>query len=183
MKIQQKISKSQTLLDRIAKRDVTSLDQLVHDQVLLELFSWHTKRAPAARIKDTLAVLVRQGSLSQGMIDGQKLYKITSKGRHSLAKAAMRKALITNERWTGRWYFVTYQIPEGQKVARNQFLIELKRLGFRRYSSALWIHPYDLSVSVKKIAHHLGVEKHIDILRADTISQAAIWKRRFNLAK
>jgi DNA-binding transcriptional regulator PaaX len=56
-----------------------------------------------------------------------------------------------------------------------------KRIGFLRYGPALWVYPYDISSSVKKIAHHLGVEKYVDVLRADSIGQLASWKRRFKL--
>ncbi len=77
MKPRQTVTKSHALLERIAKRDVISEEQILSDQALLELFSWHTKRAPRARIKDTLAVLVRQGTISQGTIDGQRLYTIS----------------------------------------------------------------------------------------------------------
>ena len=182
MKPRQTVTKSHALLERIAKRDVISEEQLLSDQALLELFSWHTKRAPRARIKDTLAVLVRQGTISQGTIDGQRLYKITSKGRTGLNVVAVRaQNPVTTTTWNGRWFFVTYQIPETHKSARNQLLIELKRIGFLRYGPALWVYPYDISSSVKKIAHHLGVEKYVDVLRADSIGQLASWKRRFKL--
>ncbi len=182
MKPRQTVTKSHALLERIAKRDVISEEQLLSDHALLELFSWHTKRAPRARIKDTLAVLVRQGAISQGTIDGQRLYKITNKGRAALNVAAIRIQPPTKPAsWNGRWWFVTYQIPETQKTARNQLLIELKRIGFLRYGPALWVYPYDINASVKKIAHHLAVDKYVDVLRADSIGQLATWKRRFRL--
>jgi hypothetical protein len=131
MKPRQTVTKSHALLERIAKRDVISEEQILSDQALLELFSWHTKRAPRARIKDTLAVLVRQGTISQGTIDGQRLYKITSKGRAGLDVVAVRaQNPVTPTTWNGRWFFVTYQIPETHKSARNQLLIELKPSNF-----------------------------------------------------
>lgn len=183
MQVRQTVTKSHALLEKIAKRDVISEDQLITDTALLELFSWQTTRSPRARIKDTLTVLVRQGAISQGTIDGQRLYKLTSKGRSTLSVAAVRGEQPPRPvQWNGRWFFVTYQIPEPHKVARNQLLIELKRIGFLRYGPALWVYPYDASNVVKKIAHHLAVDKYVDVLRADTIGQTATWKRRFKLS-
>lgn len=184
MNTRQPITKSNALLAFVAKHGVTPEASIIKDKPLLELFSWHTSRAPKARIKDTLAILVRQGALSQGQIDTEKIYKITSRGQSSLTKAQLRKSITVSsaqQAWNGRWMFVTYQIPESHKIARNQFLIELKRIGFLRYGSALWIYPFDVSVEIKKIAHHLNIDGHIDILRADSISSPALWKRKFHL--
>jgi DNA-binding transcriptional regulator PaaX len=185
MTTMKKISKSQELLKKVAQKGVATEASLLEDKALLELFSWNTTRAPRARMKDTLAILTRQGSLTQGRIDTEKLYKITSRGLALLKRGEIHKStntpLHTPSSWNKRWLFVTYQIPETHKIARNQFLIELKRLGFLRFSSALWIYPYDISVQIKKITTHLSIEKYVDILRADSISQPTIWKRRFKL--
>lgn len=180
-----KISKSQELLKKIAQKGLATETSLLEDSALLELFSWNTSRSPRARIKDTLAILSRQGSLTQGRIDTEKLYKITSRGDDLLKRGELHKpsalTIYSSKSWNKRWLFVTYQIPESHKIARNQFLIELKRLGFLRFSSALWIFPYDISVQVRKIARHLDIDSCVDILRADSISQPAIWKKRFKL--
>lgn len=180
-----KISKSQELLKKVAQRGVATEASLLEDKALLELFSWNTARAPRARIKDTLAILSRQGALTQGRIDTEKLYKITNRGTALLKRGELRKpatlSIHSPKNWNKRWLFVTYQIPESHKIARNQFLIELKRLGFLRFSSALWIFPYDISTQIRKIAQHLQIESHVDILRADSISQPTLWKKRFKL--
>lgn len=180
-----KISKSQELLKKIAQKGVATEDYLLEDKALLELFSWNTSRSPRARIKDTLAILSRQGSITQGRIDTERLYKITVRGTNQLKRSTLHQpdiiALHSPVSWNKRWLFVTYQMPDSHKVQRNQFLIELKRIGFQRFSSALWIFPYDVSTQVRKIATHLDINSYIDILRADSISQTTLWKRRFNL--
>lgn len=180
-----KISKSQELLKKIAQKGVATEDYLLEDKALLELFSWNTSRSPRARIKDTLAILSRQGSITQGRIDTERLYKITVRGTNQLKRSTLHQpdiiALHSPVSWNKRWLFVTYQMPDSHKVQRNQFLIELKRIGFQRFSSALWIFPYDVSTQVHKIATHLDINSYIDILRADSISQTTLWKRRFNL--
>ncbi|MBP9827115.1 hypothetical protein KBC99_01395 [Candidatus Saccharibacteria bacterium] len=183
MNNRQTINKSKALLEQISRRDVTSESALLTDKALLELFSWGTDRPPRARLKDTLAVLVRQGNLTLGTIGGEKLYKISSKGRQSLILTHLRASITTSpaSQWRERWYFVTYQIPDSNKVARNQFLTELKRIGFLRYGTALWIYPHDVSVQIKKIAAHLHIDPYIDILRADTIAQPTRWKKKFKL--
>lgn len=180
-----KLSKSNELLKKIAQKGVITESSLLEDASLMELFGWNTNRSPRARIKDTLAILSRQGSLVQGRIDTERVYKITSRGKSQIERFSLRRlpltAEVTHANWNGRWFFVTYQIPESHKISRNQFLIELKRLGFLRFSSALWIYPYDVSPQIRKIARHLDITKYIDVLRADTISQPVVWKHRFKL--
>lgn len=180
-----KVSKSNELLKKVAQKSVATESSILEDKSLLELFGWNTARSPRARLKDTLAILSRQGSLTQGRIDTERLYKITSRGKAQLDRSILRKPVHPTDQnastWNGRWFFVTYQIPESHKISRNQFLIELKRIGFLRFSSALWIYPYDVSSQIRKIASHLDIDRHIDVLRADSISQPTVWKRRFKL--
>lgn len=183
MTTRQPLRKSTALLEKIAKQDVSPESGLLTDAGLLELFSWGTARPPRARLKDTLAVLVRQGQLNQGLMDGERLYRVTAKGREAIVTAHFRTtAPIRPASWNQRWHLVSYQIPDSHKAARNQFLIELKRLGFKRFGSALWIYPYDSTITLKKIAHHLKIELFIVVIRADTISQPAKWKRAFSLS-
>lgn len=183
MTTRQPLRKSTALLEKIAKHDVSPESGLLADAGLLELFSWGTTRPPRARLKDTLAVLVRQGQLNQGLMDGERLFRVTAKGHEAIAAAHYRTSIPTKPaRWNHRWHLVTYQIPDSHKAARNQFLIELKRLGFKRFNPALWIYPYDCTMTLKKIAHHLKIEPYIEIIRADTISQTAKWKKAFSLS-
>lgn len=181
MNIQQP-NKSHTLLAKIGTSDVTTESQLLKDRGLLELFSWGSDRAPRARIKDTLALLVKQGDITLGSIENEKIYRLTSSGKQKLQLSHFRMTASRHPaNWNQRWHFVTYQIPESKKIARNQFIIELKRIGFKRYAPALWIYPYDTSKAVQQIAHYYKVAQYIDFLRADTISRPATWRKSFNI--
>ncbi|MCC7543181.1 hypothetical protein IT415_00515 [bacterium] len=181
MKIKQP-NKSHTLLAKIGNSDVTTESQLLKDRGLLELFSWGSDRAPRARIKDTLALLVKQGDITLGSIESERIYRLTVAGKQKLQLSHYRIAAAKRPAtWNQRWHFVTYQIPESKKIARNQFIIELKRIGFRRYAPALWIYPYDTSRAVHQIANYYKVAQYIDFLRADTISKPSTWRRHFGL--
>ena len=175
-------NKSHTLLAKIGMRDVTPESQLLKDRGLLELFSWGSDRAPRARIKDTLALLVKQKDITLGSIDGERIYRLSSSGKLKLQLSQYRIAASKRPtHWNQRWHFVTYQIPESKKVARNQFIIEIKRIGFRRYSPALWIYPHDVSRAVQQIAEFYQVAQYVDFLRADTVSKPAIWRKHFKI--
>ena len=181
MKIQQP-NKSHTLLAKIGSSDVTTESQLLKDRGLLELFSWGSDRAPRARIKDTLALLVKQGDITLGSIESERIYRLTAAGKQKLQLSHYRIAATKHPAtWNQRWHFVTYQIPESKKIARNQFIIELKRIGFRRYAPALWIYPYDVSRAVQQIADFYHVAQYIDFLRADTIPKSPPCRKNSSL--
>lgn len=177
----QRLNKTSTLLGKIAAKDITAEAALLQDKGLLELFSWHTDRSPRARLKDTLAQLASQGLVHVGSLGDERLYSVTPKGHARLGLQSIRTQVVTPTVWRQRWHFVSYQIPNDKKVARNQFLIELKRLGFQRFGPALWVSPHDFSPAVKKLAEHLQVAQFVDFLRADSISDQKAWQRRFKL--
>lgn len=182
MKIMHTTSKTVSILKKISTQDVVSETKLLSDPGLQELFSWHTSRPARARMKDTLAILVRQGDITSAVLGDNKIYQITQAGQDKIDRPLSPPIAEQNPKaWNQRWYFVTYQIPDEHKVARNQLLIYLRKLGAQRYASALWIFPYDISTQVKKMATHYKVAQCIDFLRADTISQDQAWRKRFNL--
>ncbi len=178
----QNISKTTALLAKIGQHDIIREEKLLSDPGLQELFSWHTSRAPRARLKDTLAVLLKQGDITQGSLGNAKILQITEIGRAKLHRptlAAIEKPKPSA--WNQRWYFITYQIPDSHKSARNQLIIQLHKLGAKRFSAALWICPYDIGSEVKKIATYYKVAQYIDYLRADSITQASRWRKQFKL--
>ena len=110
MKVQQP-NKSHTLLAKIGNSDVTTESQLLKDRGLLELFSWGSDRAPRARIKDTLALLVKQGDITLGSIESERIYRLTAAGKQKLQLSHFRIAAAKRPAtWNQRWHFVTYQI-------------------------------------------------------------------------
>lgn len=182
MKHMQTTSKTVSLLKKISTQDVVTENKLLDDPGLQELFSWHTKRPARARLKDTLAILVRQGDISSAELGNKKIYQITEAGQQKLSRPPLSPLVHhTAHNWNQRWYFITYQIPDSHKSARNQLIIYLRKLGAQRYASALWITPYDMTSEVKKMATHYEVAQFIDFLRADTISQDRAWRKRFGL--
>ena len=183
MNILHKPNKSLALLQKISAHDLVQETKLLSDPGLNELFSWHTKRSARARLKDTLAVLVKQADLTIGQLGNNKIYQITDKGRQKIARLSMLRVNPVSRPsvWNRRWYLVAYHIPDQNKSSRNQFIAGLKILGFKRYAPALWINPYDLVTDVNKIAKHYQVAQYISHVRADTISHASQWQKTFSV--
>ncbi len=181
MKPMHKLNKTTALLRKISTKDISSESSILSDPGLLELFSWHTSRAPKARIKDTLRLLVKDQLISQGSLNNEALFSITPAGKERLTRSDIKSSVTLPDRWSNRWHFVTYQIPAQQKVARNAFILELKRIGFLRYGPALWIFPHDLTPHLKKFAAQESLSDHIEYIRADSITNQKKWQKQFKL--
>lgn len=181
MKPMQSLNKTTALLGKIAAKDIIPESSILSDPGLLELFSWHTSRSPKARIKDTLRLLVKSELISKGTLNNQSLYSITPTGKDRLSRSEIKSTLVLPSRWGHRWHFVTFQIPAEQKVARNNLIIELKRIGFLRYGPALWIFPHDVTAHIKKLAIQLNLTDSIEYIRADSITNQKKWQKHFKL--
>lgn len=181
----QKINKSAEILNYIGKKRVISLGELAKARELLNLYSSPHSAPNLARrrIIDTIAILARQGFISVGTIDDEKIYKLNLKGKHHLENYLIIKHGIPRPvRWDGQWHLVTFDIPESKKIARNNLIIHLKNQGLTNYAKGLWLYPYDPSNFIRGVAKQLGIEKHVKLITAVAIDDEKRLRKYFGLA-
>ena len=173
-----RINKSAEVLKVIAGKRVIVEDELTTARSLLSLFGANGRR----RIIDTAALLTKQGFISVGTIEHEKLYKVTDKGlRHLDLYLLGKKGIPKNRDWNGHWYIVTFEIPDSQKVTRNYLVAQLKLQGFESYAKGLWIYPYDPTEYVKGLKKLLGLQKEIKLITAVSLDGEPALKQQFNL--
>lgn len=177
----QQTPKSAQILALIAKRDLVRQSKIIAEPSLVTAFSTTTTTTPARRITDTLSLLTKQGYISVGIVDNQKVYSITHKGRTKLDRAISVSQVVTSDRWDGRYYFITFDIPEEQKVARNQIIIDLKNAEFINYSKGLWLSPYNPTKYVEAIRKRYNLGQKIRLIVASHLEDEAKIKRHFKL--
>lgn len=181
----QKINKSAEILAYISKKRVIGLSDLAGARELLNLYS-STEAAPGLarrRIIDTVALLARQGFISVGTIDGEKIYKLNLKGkRHLESYLIVKQGITKTARWDGKWHLVTFDIPEPKKIARNNLIIHLKNQGLVNYTKGLWLTPYSPTSFVRGLTKQLGIEKQVKLITATTIDDEKRWRKHFGLA-
>lgn len=177
-----KINKSAQILQIISKKQVVSLKYLVKQPQLLELFASDKPSGAKRRIIDTCALLSRQGYISVGVLDDEKIYKLTLKGVNHLNQVALLEIpLITSQKWNGRWYMIAFDIPESKKAVRNQLLLLLKRYHFSQYSKGLWILPYNPLELIQKIKQQYNLKKEVKLIIASHIDNESRYIRLYNL--
>lgn len=82
---------------------------------------------------------------------GQRL-TVTAEGRRRLDGLLPR--IAWHRRWSGKWYLVSFDIPERRRVQRNALRATLQRLRFGKLHASLWISPWDFLGDVQRDAHH-----------------------------
>jgi len=174
-------NKSAQILQYIAKKNIISLRDLTQVKSLLELFATTKSTTATRRITDTCALLARQGYTSVGMVDNEKVYKITHKGSAHLKQVEVLEVSIDKRRWNGRWYLIAFDIEEGKKTSRNQLILVLKRYGFLPYSKGLWVYPYNPAELIAKIKTNYDLEKQIKLIIADYIDNENTIKKLFRI--
>jgi len=142
-----------------------------------------SKRAtPRRRIIDTVSLLARQGYVSVGLLDNEKVFKITEKGKDRLkAHMVSEEGINIPERWDGRWYLITFDIPETKKVVRNQLILTLKRHGFVNYAKGLWLIPYNPSRMVASLRKQLKLKTELKLIIAQSIDFESKYRKHWDI--
>ncbi len=177
----QNLTKSAQILAFIAKKDLLRHSKLVTEPSLVIIFSDSKTTTPGRRITDTLALLAKQGYISVGTLDSQKVYTITQKGLSKLQRQQTRASIVDTKRWDGRYYFITFEIPEDQKVVRNQIILDLKNANFYNYSNGLWLSPYNPIKYIETTRLQYGLGQKIRLIVASHLEDEAKIKRHFKL--
>lgn len=168
------------ILSAIDKAGISRVKKLISSESLQGLFT--SSKYPEARITDSVRLMSRQGFVSLGQLDNDKIVKITKKGQAKLAYYRLiTDSFSPTETWDGRWHLVTFDIPESHKVARNKLILLLKDCGFISYSKGVWITPYDRRQFIKKIGIHLGISVYLRHIVAEQIDKTSLYKKRFGL--
>jgi len=177
----QNLTKSAQILAFIAKKDLLRQNKIITEPSLISVFSDSKTTTPSRRITDTLALLAKQGYLSVGILDNQKVYTITQKGLGKLQREQTRSSLPGTGRWDGRYYLVTFDIPESQKVIRNQIILDLKNAQFYNYSKGLWLSPYNPIKYIETTRSRYNLGQNIRLIVASHLEDETKIKRHFHL--
>lgn len=60
--------------------------------------------------------------------------------------------------WDGKWYIITFDIPEAYRIKRNAFREKLKKLGFGRLQNSVWISPLNCIANVESLVKFRKME-------------------------
>lgn len=176
-----KTNKTAQILRYISRKKFCSLADLTQKDSLLALFANTRSTTPKRRIIDACSILAKKGYISVGVVDNDKIFKITEKGLRHLKRAAVLEAKIESPVWDGRWYIVTFDIPESSKNIRNQIILCLKRHGFYNYTKGLWLYPHNPAKLLSELRDQYNLKAELMLIVAMHVDSESKLKKHFKL--
>ena len=74
-----------------------------------------------------------------------------------------------NRKWTGRWYVLTYDIPEIRRSYRNHFRAFLKRLRLGRLHRSVMVTPVDIRAEFDDLVQGAGAGDYAVLFESRTV--------------
>jgi len=121
------------------------------------------------------------GRLQKQKVIGQDL-RLTPRGQHKLIQVKIKSLKIEPTEWDGLWRLVAFDIPEKHKVARETLRDLLKRLGFIKLQSSLWLSPFDARDPIEFARNFYQIKPYVLYLETDEIENELRWRTRFKLS-
>jgi phenylacetic acid degradation operon negative regulatory protein len=118
-------------------------------------------------VRSTLSRMSRKGWLKSSRSGRHSYYAQTSRLLALLEEGAQRIFYPRHDPWEGRWYLLTYSIPESKRALRRNLRKRLLWLGFGALHQATWISPRDLRPEVRKIVDSLNIHAYVELFTAE----------------
>lgn len=112
--------------------------------------------------QSALKRLEDRGEIERTERGDRALFQITQRGKEKINSSDF-SLKRKSRNWDGRWYLVSFDIPETQKTSRNLLRKRLLMLGLGKLQRSLWVSPYNYAQEVKKIVNHYHLEKYVEV--------------------
>jgi phenylacetic acid degradation operon negative regulatory protein len=118
-------------------------------------------------VRSTLSRMSQKGWLESRKVGRYSFYSQTPKLLKLLEEGATRIFQPRCDPWDGRWYLLTYSIPESKRHLRRRLRKRLLWLGFGTLNQATCISPRDLRAEVEQAVDTLRVRPYVDFFTAE----------------
>ncbi|MBI2327977.1 CRISPR-associated endonuclease Cas2 [Candidatus Curtissbacteria bacterium] len=114
--------------------------------------------------------------------DGKITITFTDKGKQKALTYYIDQIEIKRPKnWDGFWRVVTFDIPEGNKKARNIFRENLKTLGFYALQKSVFVHAFPCKDEIDFLKHNFGVASHVAFIIAKSIDNQNLLRNYFRV--
>lgn len=120
-------------------------------------------------VRSALSRMCKKGWLRADKAGINSYYSLTSKGEKLLTEGRERifEFQKTAEDWDGRWFILTYSIPEEKRDLRERLRKQMSWLGYGPLSYGTWVSPRGYLREVEEIVENLGVRKYVEVFSAN----------------
>lgn len=147
------------------------------DKPLRKYFKHLDEKSRNREYRQVIAYLRKQRLITDSYEHGLQL---TEKARKRLNRADIETLGIAKPKiWDKHWRMVIYDIPESQKIARNQFAFKLRQLGFEQLQRSVWVHPFPCEREIEVVASRYNIDRYVTYFQTSHINNEQALKARF----
>lgn len=112
---------------------------------------------------------------------GKKI-KLTPKGQAEIIKYKI-KLKTEKPKWNGKWFGISWDVPEISRKDRDYLRNQLRWLGFKELQKSLWVFPFDIENEVKELSklYKENLAGDIRFLIIEKVKKDSDLKKYFNL--
>jgi len=114
------------------------------------------------RFRGALRNIQKKGWISENL-------DVTSKGQKRLK--SILPQYFEEKKWDGKWYIVSYDVPENKRWLRKVLRNTLQELKFGPLHKSLWISPYNFLGDVEKIINQYNLETYVLLAISDRLGR------------
>lgn len=104
----------------------------------------------------------------KGWID--KNLQITAEGQKRL-NSILPQHFKKKKEWTGKWYIVSYDIPESKRYVRNILRNKLEKLGFAQLHKSVWVSPNNFLGDIEEIIEQYNLSSFVILAVSDRLGR------------
>lgn len=105
--------------------------------------------------------LRKQGFLTVEQKGHRYAVSLTKKGREKAGWIQLNDLAVKKQKtWSQKWYFLLFDIPQGNRWKRDVLRSFLERLEFVLFQKSVWVHAYDPSAELEILRELLGLGAH-----------------------
>lgn len=110
------------------------------------------------------------------------IFRITEGGKRRILKYALEDLSLQKPTvWDGKWYLVSYDVPQGLSFLRDYLRGSLKRLGFYPLHESVYLHAYPCKSEVDFLREYFGVAANVRIFTISQIENDKIFREYFGV--
>ncbi len=116
----------------------------------------YRKKMDKIRFSKFISYLKSKGYINTPEINGVKSIMITQKGidKVLIVKNKFSKLKLRKDK---KWQMVLFDIEETERKKRDNFRLELKKLGYKSMQKSVWVSPYDVLEKTQNIIKSLRI--------------------------
>ena len=80
------------------------------------------------------------------------------------------------ERWDGKWRIVMFDIPESNRILRNELRRSLKKFGFLGWQQSVWVTREAATGELRKFVRDNDLQDYILVIETDNLANSKLEK-------